>query len=79
MQQIYSTDTLLLLLALAWTVPWKGVALWKAAQRKDLWWFIAILILNTMGILEILYVFIFSKWVKKETHHTEHHHEHHAS
>jgi hypothetical protein len=53
-----------LVLAAIWTLPWKGVALWKAAQRKSVWWFIALLIINTLGILEILYIFIFSEWDK---------------
>jgi len=38
-----------------WSLPWKGVALWKAAQSNQLKWFIALLIINTAGILEILY------------------------
>ncbi len=49
------------LLIILWTLPWKGVALWKAAQRKDKWWFIALLIVNTVAILEILYIYIWSK------------------
>lgn len=49
-----------------WTLPWKGVALWKAAQKKDVYWFIALLVINTMGILEILYIFAFSKMVWKK-------------
>ena len=44
-----------------WTIPWKGVALWKSAHRKEKWWFIALLVINTIGILEILYIFIFSR------------------
>lgn len=44
-----------------WTLPWKGVALWKAARKSDKWWFIALLVINTLAILEILYIFIFSK------------------
>ncbi|MCH7883003.1 hypothetical protein IIA95_01140 [Patescibacteria group bacterium] len=56
---------LLLLLAL-WILPWKGVALWKAARKTDKWWFIAILIVNTLAILEILYIFIFSKRKSKK-------------
>jgi uncharacterized membrane protein YiaA len=44
-----------------WSLPWKGIALWKAAQRKEKGWFIAILVLNTLAILEILYIFVFSK------------------
>lgn len=55
-------------LATLWTIPWKGVALWKAAQKKDVYWFIALLLINTVGILEILYIFVFSKmeWKKKK-------------
>ena len=51
-------------LILLWTLPWKGVALWKAARNEHKWWFIALLVLNTMAILEIIYIFFFSK--KKE-------------
>jgi len=49
-----------------WTLPWKGVALWKAAKRKEMWWFIALLVINTVGILEILYIFIFSEWKNRK-------------
>ncbi len=44
-----------------WTMVWKGLALWKAAGKKDKIWFIALLVLNTLGLVEILYFFIFSK------------------
>ena len=50
-----------LVLAVIWTIPWKGVALWKAAKRGQKIWFMLLLVLNTMAILEILYIFIFSK------------------
>jgi hypothetical protein len=44
----------------------KGYALWSAAKRDEKWWFIAILILNTLGILEIIYIVFFVKqWHKK--------------
>lgn len=48
-----------------WSLIWKGLALWKAAGRKEKWWFVALLVINTIGILEILYLFVFSK-SKKE-------------
>ena len=51
----------ILLLIAAWILPWKGVALWRAAQKQDKAWFIALLVLNTLAILEILYIFVFSK------------------
>jgi hypothetical protein len=50
-----------ILLLVLWTLPWKGVALWKAAGNKQLVWFVCILILNTLAILEIIYIFGFSK------------------
>ena len=59
--QIFSAFIVLMI----WSVIWKGLALWKAAQQGDKYWFIALLVINTVGILEILYIYIFSK--KKES------------
>lgn len=47
--------------AVLWTTPWKGVALWRAAKNGHKKWFIALLVLNTLAILEITYIFYFSK------------------
>jgi len=44
-----------------WSIIWKGIALWKAAQNNAKWWFIVMLVVNTIGILEIIYIFFFSK------------------
>lgn len=55
-----SANSWLIWLILLWTLPWKGVALWKAARNEHKWWFIALLVLNTMAILEIIYIFFFS-------------------
>lgn len=49
------------LLALAWSLFWKGFALWYAAKRDEKWWFIAFLIINTLGILEIAYILFIAK------------------
>ncbi|MFA6536456.1 MAG: DUF5652 family protein [Candidatus Paceibacterota bacterium] len=46
-----------LILSIVWVLPWKGYALWMAAKRNDTKWFVAILILNTLAILEIIYIF----------------------
>ena len=56
-----SVNPWLIWLILLWTLPWKGVALWKAARNEHKWWFIALLVLNTMAILEIIYIFFFSE------------------
>ena len=60
-------SAILLVLAMLWTLPWKGVALWKSAKKNQLVWFIVFLIVNTLGILEILYIFIFSKMGEKKS------------
>lgn len=44
-----------------WNIVWKGIALWKAAKNNDKAWFVALLVINTLGILEIFYVYVFSK------------------
>ena len=44
-----------------WSLCWKGVALWKASKKNQLLWFAILLVVNTMGIFEILYIFVFSK------------------
>jgi hypothetical protein len=51
----------LIAIALIWSLIWKGFALWKAARKNSPAWFIALLVINTLGILEILYLFLFSK------------------
>ncbi|MEK7629176.1 MAG: DUF5652 family protein [Patescibacteria group bacterium] len=35
--------------------------MWRAAHQNSKPWFIALLVINTLGILEILYIYIFSK------------------
>lgn len=61
MEEFLAQNLWLILLIIIWTIPWKGVALWKSAQLNDKWWFIILLIVNTLGLLEILYIFVFSK------------------
>ena len=48
------------LLAL-WSLFWKGLALWKAARNDQRYWYVALLLINLAGILEILYLFVFAK------------------
>lgn len=40
-----------------WSVLWKGLALWHSARRGQGWWFFFILVVNTAGILELIYLF----------------------
>ena len=50
-----------LAILIVWTLIWKGLALWKSARLSQPIWFIVLLVVNTAGILEILYLFFFSK------------------
>lgn len=54
------------IIASLWTLPWKGYALWKAARKGQPWWFVALLLVNTLGLLEIMYIFIFSGLAPKQ-------------
>lgn len=49
---------LIMLALLLWILPWKGVALWKAARRNQWIWFVALLVFNTLAILPIIYIFL---------------------
>ena len=55
---LFGTGLSMLLL---WSLAWKGLALWKAARNDERYWYVALLLINTAGILEILYLFFFAK------------------
>jgi hypothetical protein len=58
----FDTSTLTWLIPLAiWEAIWKGIALWKSGRNNQMKWFVAILILNTIGILPIVYIKFFQK------------------
>ena len=63
--QLLLENQLLLYLIILWVLPWKGIALWRAGRNSHKKWFIVLLVLNTLAIVEIVYIFFFSK--KKPT------------
>lgn len=44
-----------------WSLAWKGYALWIAARRGQKIWFVLLFIVNTFGIFEILYIYVFCR------------------
>lgn len=46
-----------MMLLMIWSVFWKGLALWHSSRNKEPLWFVAILLINTAGILELIYLF----------------------
>lgn len=57
----FSQYAWLFVILIVWSIIWKGLALWKSARLSDKAWFIVLLLVNTLGILEIFYIYIFSK------------------
>lgn len=52
---------LIIIPLILWSLFWKGLALWHSAQRRDVIWFILMLFINSLGILEIIYLFSVAK------------------
>ena len=46
---------------LVWTIIWEGIALWKSGRNNQIVWFVVMFILNTAGILPIIYLLFFQK------------------
>lgn len=44
-----------------WAIPWKIYAVWLACKRDQKKWFVLLLLINTVGILEIIYIFKVAK------------------
>ena len=65
-QNLVDAHPYVLALALVWVMVWKGLGLWRAAEHRARGWFIVILVLNTLGLLEIIYLFFVTKPKKSE-------------
>jgi hypothetical protein len=61
MEQLFVQHPWIIAIILIWTLPWKAAALWRSARRGHFGWFFALLIINSLAILDILYIFIFSR------------------
>lgn len=46
---------------LIWSLVWKGIALWKTGRNNQIRWFVVLLVLNTVGIVEITYLVWFQR------------------
>ncbi|MFH0806385.1 MAG: DUF5652 family protein [Candidatus Brennerbacteria bacterium] len=67
MGQFIGDNQWLVILGILWSIPWKGMALWKAARRHDRGWFIALLMVNTVGLLDIIYLFFIGERKEKRS------------
>ena len=53
-------------LILVWSAIWKLFAMWKSARRNSPVWFVLLFLINTIGILDILYIYVFSEIGKRK-------------
>lgn len=54
--EIFAQYTYLIIILAVWDLAWKGMALWRAAKNDSKPWFVAILIINSVGIIPIIYL-----------------------
>lgn len=69
MNQFYQLSGMMmfgLILVSIWSLIWEGLGLWHSAQNRQKGWFLAILILNTLGLLPIIYLIWFKQKEKTE-------------
>ena len=67
MDYFQAIDLVWLLPLIIWSMVWKGVALWKAARNSDTTWFVAFMLVNTVGLLEIAYIYFIRADKSKKT------------
>lgn len=72
---VFAVFAPLFILFIVWSLVLKGLALWHAARRGEPLWFIALLLINTAGIFEIIYLFFIAKLKMNELF-TKHDHRH---
>jgi len=54
-----------ILTVVLWDIVWKALGLWRSARAGQTGWFVAMLILNTAGILPIIYLLLSEDISKK--------------
>ena len=59
--QFIQTYWWIISLVVIWELIWKAWALWLSARNNDKAWFIVLFLINSLGILPIFYIFVFSR------------------
>ncbi|HMB96924.1 MAG TPA: DUF5652 family protein [Balneolaceae bacterium] len=59
------TLILIILLITVWDLIWKIIALWKSARRDQKVWFVFLAIINSVGILPIIYLLLYKDQSEK--------------
>lgn len=61
MEITFHSNPWVIIIPILWVLPWKLYAVWLAARRGDKKWFVALIILNTLAVLDIIYIFYVAK------------------
>jgi len=61
MGQLPAYVNVIIILVTLWTIPWKIYAVWLAVKNGHKKWFVVLLLINTIAILEIFYIFHIAK------------------
>lgn len=48
--------TAVLFILAIWDIVWRGMALWRSGRNNQQGWFVALLLINSAGILPIIYL-----------------------
>lgn len=56
MVDLSTTWKIVIALLVIWELAWKGFALWRAGRNNQPGWFLALLLINSAGILPIIYL-----------------------
>lgn len=52
-------EVMLFFALIVWGSVWKAIALWSAARNNQKPWYVILFIVNTLGLLEIIYLKFF--------------------
>jgi uncharacterized membrane protein len=72
MKTTISTTWIVVLAFLAiWDLVWRGMALWRAGKRNQPVWFVALLVVSSVGLLPIIYSLITKEDLHEQTNQTQ--------
>jgi methionyl-tRNA synthetase len=54
---LFALSSILMIILMILSILLKAYALWTAVKRDEKGWFVALLIINTLGILELVYLY----------------------
>lgn len=66
MEAFFEENIWVLIVLSLWVLPWKGYAMWLAARNSHKKWFIALLVINTLAVLDIIYIFLVGRKAAKK-------------